>query len=111
MKVIKWVSWEEAEKMEPSIDTTGGYFEDGMRWPDYRYPTELSRPYIDALRAEIIEKNIRWTGVEHQNFPVGVPVFEDNSVATFSYRGWGDLLAAIWATEENKDYNYMDFYC
>jgi hypothetical protein len=31
-------------------------------------------------------------------------------VATFSYRGWGDIMAAIWSEEENKDYNYMDFY-
>jgi hypothetical protein len=49
------------------------------------------------------------TGQEHQ-YNSGVPVFSDGKVATYTYRGWGDLMAAIWATEEDKDYHYMDFY-
>jgi hypothetical protein len=37
-------------------------------------------------------------------------MFSDGSVATFSLRGWGDLLAAVYSERDNKDYCYMDFY-
>ena len=39
-----------------------------------------------------------------------MPLFSDGKVATFSFRGWGDLMAAIWSEAEDKDYGYMDFY-
>jgi hypothetical protein len=48
--------------------------------------------------------------VSFQREVEGVPVFEDETISTFSYRAWGDLLSAIWSEEENKDYNYMAFY-
>ena len=39
------------------------------------------------------------------------PVFDDGTVGSFSFRAWGDLMAAIWNTEENTNkYSYMDFY-
>ena len=46
----------------------------------------------------------------HQNDPKGVPVFNDGTVAMFSFRAWGDLMAALWAEHEDCDYSYMDFY-
>ena len=67
--------------------------------------------YVEAIRESVLEKNIRYTGDEHQEEPDGVPLFEDVTVALFSYRGWGDLMAAIWSEKEDKDYSYMDFYC
>jgi hypothetical protein len=91
----------------------GGIFKDGMRWNDYIFSfdpewSKSNQKYIDALRLCIIENNLRKGGAWHQY--EGNPLFSDNTVAIFSFRAWGDLMAAIWSTEENRDYNYMDFY-
>lgn len=110
MKVIKWISYDEAEQKISSIDRMGGFFGNGMRWSDYIANSSVALLHLDALRAEIIAKDIRITGQGHQYADNGVPVFEDGTVGLFSYRAWGDLMAAIWSTEENKDYNYMEFY-
>lgn len=110
MKVINWISYDEAEGKVRSIDRMGGFFGNGMRCPDYIAHSSGAIEYLEALRTEIIAKNIRITGEGHQYADAGVPVFEDGTGALFSYQGWGDLMAAIWATEENKDYNYMDFH-
>lgn len=110
MEVINWISYDEAEQKVPSIDRMGGFFGAGMCWNDYIAHSSTAIQHLEVLRAEIIAKNIRITGQGHQYADNGVPVFEDGTVALFSYRGWGDLMAAIWSTEENKDYNYMDFY-
>ncbi len=37
-------------------------------------------------------------------------MFNDGTAGMFSFRAWGDLMAAIWAEHENRDYGYMDFY-
>lgn len=113
MKVIKWISYEEAIKMPNSgIGGSGGWFQHRMRWRHYleKFTVE-GLPYVEALRASIIEQGLKYTGHEHQNEPDGVPVFETGEVATYTFRAWGDLMAAVWSTEEEKDYNYMDFYC
>ena len=47
---------------------------------------------------------------QHQNGAVAVPLWSNGKVDTYSFRSWGDLMAAVWSTEENKDYGYMDFY-
>ena len=112
MKVEKWVDWQQANALEEAgIGGMGGWFAHGHRWHDYidQYDIE-QRPYVEALRQSIIEKKIKHGGDWHQNDLEGAPVFEDGKSVTYSYRAWGDLLAAIWSTEENKDYQYMDFY-
>lgn len=112
MDVSKWVSYSEADKLPQSFGGMGGFFNDGMRWKDYLDVWEESvYPYIEALRADIIKRGIREFGPWHQDSPEGAPVFSDGTAATFSYRAWGDLLAAIWSTEDDRDYNYMSFYC
>jgi len=113
--VVEWIGWSEIEKYPKSpLGFLGGFFnwrESGMRWKDYlaAIPAE-ARPYAEALRKEVVATGKRITGEQHQYGSKGVPVFSDGTVATFSYRGWGDIMAAIWSEEENKDYNYMDFY-
>lgn len=111
MKVKEWISYEKAkEYQENEAGGLGGYFnfkQKGMSWEDYHLKENL---YTQALKEEILAKNIKITGGEHQNSENGVPLFEDNTVATYSYRAWGDLMAAIWSEKENKDYCYMDFY-
>lgn len=120
MKVKKWISYKEAEKYKEVIGGMGGWFnaghifagyQKGQRWKDYiTIYNKKGVPYAEAIRQSILENNYRLMGNEHQESPNGVPFFEDNTVALFSLRGWGDLMAAIWSEKENKDYHYMDFY-
>lgn len=112
MKVVDWIAYDNCGNYQDSVGGMGGFFKDGMRWRDYidRY-TDEAKPYFEAIRKEVIEKNIKINGAGHQFCDNGVPLFEDNTVGTFSYRAWGDLMAAIWSEHEDKDYNYMDFYC
>lgn len=112
MKVIDWIAYEDSDEYHESVGGMGGFFDHGMRWKDFieRYVDE-AKPYFEAIRQDVIEKGIRKTGDDHQHRDCGVPLFEDNTVGTFSYRAWGDLMAAIWSEHEDKDYCYMDFYC
>jgi len=115
MKVKKWISYDEARDY-PSAPCggLGGFFnfnQSGMRWKDYvNIFIDESKLYLEAIRESILENDIWFTGQDHQQSKTGVPLFEDNTVATFSYRGWGDLMAAIRSEKEDRDYNYMDFY-
>jgi hypothetical protein len=52
----------------------------------------------------------RCTGEEHQNGYAAVPLSSNGKVDTYTYRAWGDLMAVVWSTEEDKDYGYIDFY-
>ena len=58
------------------------------------------------MRKFVIEHKIKITGDQHQYSDAGVPLFSDNTVGFFSYRGWGDFMAAVWSTEENINYNW-----
>lgn len=113
MKVIKWISYDEAENYTSNsfVGGLGGFFENGMRWKDYEdgYTPEALQ-FIAALRKEILEKSLKISGEQHQYKENCAPLFEDGTVALYSYRAWGDLMAAIWSEEENKDYSYFDFY-
>lgn len=112
MKVVDWIAYADCENYTDSVGGLGGFFKDGMRWKDFigSY-TDKAKPYYEAIRQDVIKKGIRITGERHQYSDNGVPLFEDNTVGTFSYRAWGDLMAAIWSEHEDKDYCYMDFYC
>lgn len=115
MEVIKMIPYEEADKLVDKYGETigglGGYFADGMRWKDYAEMfTESGKEYAEAFRKYILEKKLKHGGDWHQNSPEGAPLFSDGKAATFSYRAWGDIMAAIWSEKENVDYNYMSFY-
>ena len=116
MKVINWICYDESKNYkENGIGGLGGFFNfqtSGMRWKDYiENFTEDGKIYVEALRQEILNKDLKFTGAEHQSSnDNNVPLFEDNTVATYSMRAWGDLMAAIWSEKENRDYCYMDFY-
>jgi len=111
MKVVEWIADSNVGERECSVGWLGGWFKDGMRWDNYiaLIVSEL-REYLEAIRVSVIENKIRYSGETHQHGGTGVPVFDDGTVGQFSYRAWGDLMAAIWSTEENHDYGYMDFY-
>lgn len=89
----------------------GGFFVLGMRWCDYLDALcEDGAAYAEALRSAILERKLKKTGHYHQNSYHGVPLFSDGTVAEFSFRAWGDIVAATWAEEEDQDYSYLDFY-
>lgn len=82
-----------------------------MRWKDYlQSHHEDGHPYLEAVRAAVLQLRLRRGGDWHQTDERGAPVFSDGTAATFSFRAWGDLLAAVWSEAEGKDYSYMDFY-
>ena len=110
---MKFITYDQAADLEEiGLGGTGGWFEAGMRWEDY---LTKWKPYthkiLERLRSEIIKNNIRCTGDQHQhgNYK-SCPVFANGKTATYSYRAWGDLMAAIWSTEDDQDYSYMTFY-
>lgn len=113
--VVRWIGEKEAENLPISVGGLGGWFgrdKKGQRWKDYINEIKIeSIPYIEAIRENVIENNIRHNGNDHQNREDGIPLFDDGTIGSFSMRAWGDLMAAIWSTAENKDYNYIDFYC
>ena len=80
----------------------------GHRWKDYIEVFDDMKPHLEAIRKEIVKNNYKFGGYTHQLEMI--PIFSDNTIGFFSYRAWGDLMSAIWVEEENKDYNYMDFY-
>ena len=113
--VIEWIADEDSDGFEEAqCGGLGGWFgfkKSGQRWKDYiEIWKPVAVPYLEAIRKSVVKNKLKLTGEEHQRSGCGVPLFNDNTVASFSYRGWGDLMAAIWSEEENKDYSYMDFY-
>lgn len=114
MKVVDWISYDDAkEREECGIGGMGGWFGMDQRhsWEDYvDIWFDEAKPYVIALRDSIVERGIRESGDWHQDSDEGVPLFEDGTVATYSFRAWGDLLAAVWEGVDRLPYCYMDFY-
>lgn len=111
VEVEKWVTYDdEAHKDLRDIGIMGGFFQDGMRWNDYLENCPVPE-YAEAIRRSVLASGDRFCGDEHQNGDNRTPLFSDGAIGTFSYRAWGDLMAAIWSTHDERDYNYMDFYC
>jgi len=102
MKVEKWVDYGDApESDELRLGWTGGWFnfkEKGQRWKDYidTFKPEAV-PYLEAVRADILEHGKRFSGDAHQHQGGGVPVFTDGKCICLTFRAWGDLMAAIWS--------------
>lgn len=109
MEVIKWLSSEEAEDKEEACGGMGGWV-DGDNWEEYvKHLPHEELVYYEALRAKILTDGLKCGGDDHQTDYI--PLFSDGKIAGFSFRAWGDLLAAIYNTEENTEkYGYMDFY-
>ena len=83
MKIVKFISWKFAlTKKENNHE----------------------EKYYETLLKYIKENNIKFSGEEHQHIKEGVPLFDDDTVSLFSFRGWGGIMAQVWGG------NYMDFY-
>jgi hypothetical protein len=119
LKVTNFVCYDEASSREDlGLGGMGGWFGEsergwdaGHRWKDYveSYNEEV-RPALEELRKALIKHGIRCTGEQQQNRAEVCPLWSNGKADTYSFRAWGDLMAAIWSTEDNKDYSYMDFY-
>lgn len=115
IKVKRWVSYDEANKLPVACGGMGGWVNKDTTWENYITSLPGSqRKYIEALKDEILEKDIHITGGEHQHGGEGVPIFSDDTQAAFTYRAWGDLMAAIWNSFRKVDQidgkGYMDYY-
>lgn len=109
--VKDWISYDEASGKDVSIGGIGGFFKEGMRWEDYFDDLKDEvKPYALAIRDAVVKGGIKLTGEQHQLSSNGVPLFSDDTTGQFSYRAWGDIMAAIWSTAENRDSHYMEFY-
>jgi hypothetical protein len=109
--VVDWIPYDAAEAKPDHCGGLGGWFSKGHRWPDYldKFSQE-TQPFLEAIRSSVLARELKLTGEDHQNGENGVPLFSDGSVGCFSYRAWGDLMAAIWSTALDKDMDYMQFY-
>jgi hypothetical protein len=111
-RVIGWVSTASIENRGlVDIGGWGGFFRESDDWSAYIANIDKEFvPHHESLRLAIIAKGLRRGGDWHQNSQDGVPVFNDGAVGTFSFRAWGDLMAATWTGEDGRGYGYMDFY-
>src|SRR5882672_12317810 len=90
---------------------SGGFFERGMRWKDYIDDyLEEDREMFESLRQEIVKNHIKITGEVMQYRGCYIAEFNNGTLISFTWRAWGDLMAAVWSEHENKDYSYMSFY-
>jgi hypothetical protein len=109
--VVGWTFYGDEARSENDFGGMGGWV-DGHDFDQYVSGiSDVMRPYALALRDAIVRSGRKTTGCEHQTRQDGVPVFSDGTVSTFSYRAWGDIMAAVWNSAENTQrYSYMSFY-
>ncbi len=90
LKIIKWVSWEEAEEY-PDVDASSYDLHEAI------------------LVNTLIEKGYIMSGATHQG--IGVPIFSDGTKLAYSMRSWGSIMASVRNIVEKTDhYDYMSFY-
>lgn len=110
---VDWGEWDG----ETVVDV-GGFArgkEGRQVWPEWlACNPPVAHPWLEALRADIVARGVCCTGSEHQSFMA--PRMHDEGSpervvhATFSYRGWGSMLAAIWNSEHPENaFDYNDF--
>ena len=96
-RVIKWISYESAERLDGAVNVGGwgGFMTEEMGWPDYIAEfTPRIAAYHEVLKEAILARGLRRGGDWHQSAADGAPLFDDGAIGTFSFRGWGDLMAA-----------------
>lgn len=108
LRVIDWIDDSEI-KNKSGVGSLGGWFDETCTYKDYlKGFTKKGRKYISAIAREVIKEDLKITGEEHQNGTC--PLFNDGTSDSFSFRAWGDLMAAIHQFKNKKPYHYMDFY-
>lgn len=107
-----WNKPKSEEQLKEEFANFREHMFDPHSWEEYVSDLDdRIKPYVETLKEDILNKEIKEGGDWHQNADDGVPVFEDDTYLTMSYRAWGAMLAAIWnSTLEEPKYHYMDFY-
>lgn len=80
---------------------------------DYPMAHDLQEVFnykLQLIQKEIVENNYCFSGEEHQNSLVGMPVFSDGTAFRASMRAWGHIMANTRSMIDKTDYTYMDFY-
>lgn len=111
MKILKWISYEEAKSKQVSVGGLGGWFGKGDTWETYLATWGIeTASYIVAIKDSVLRARGIVYGNEHQDDEQGVPLFEDDTVGSFTFRAWSDLMAAIATINDGPVHVYMDFY-
>lgn len=116
IRVVDWDGpFENVKEREHAFFVSGGWV-DGHSWSEYLEHMLASDdagpgslPYLEALRREVLSRRLFISGEDHQDWRFGTPVFSDGKVANFTWRAWGDFMAAVWS-EAFQGLGYMQFY-
>ena len=109
---VSWIDFSESLAVPAVLESIGGWVS-GEDWDRYitRFD-EAPRRHLETLRAAIVSGKLRHSGEEYRSDPKRAPIFSDGTTILFTERAWGDLMAAIWNTEEKTDkYGFHDFVC
>jgi hypothetical protein len=112
-KVVEWIAYDDIGDRPDSVGGMGGWFgwERHDTWQDFLDAfSEEKHGYFEAIRESVIERGHWIDGGRHQQCDEGVPLFEDGTVGSFSFRAWGDLMAAIKESVDHQRHDYMEFY-
>lgn len=74
----------------------------------------FDKVFLDVYNAVIdfcVENKVYVSDNEHQGGDYGVPIVNNLYKLEFSLRTWAGLMAEVWSKINNKDYDYLDFYC
>ena len=78
------------------------------------YPTtflknaEMHMEIIDVVTKYIKDNKLCYSGNDHQNHPLGVPVLSDGTAFRCSMRFWGSLMGSVYSSREDYMSYYMD---
>lgn len=86
-------------------------------WTDFEcaYPTpkwskeDMNRA-VELIKEELAKNEYVFSGAEHQNSIVGVPVFSDGTCFRASMRCWGSICAEVYTGPNGEKLSYMNFY-
>ena len=105
IKVVGWESYEESAARPEAVGGGGGIMQAFTEELLLDMWEDGAKPYIKAIFRALDETG-PICGSDHQS--ERCPIFSDGLGASFSMRGWGDIVAAWWNTRfpagEMQDY-------
>lgn len=111
-KVHEFISSNDVgDRKDNGLGGLGGWFQNGHTWQDYENQfTDEGKVLVRELRDKIISHGIACTGEQMDSGARCIPLWDDNTVTGYSWRAWGDLMAAVHNFIDGKPHNYMEFY-
>lgn len=91
LEVVGWVDWDD--------------------YPDHTGPGSYDEIF-DLVVAAARRDGCRFAGEYHQNGAHGAPLLSDGTVASFTFRGWGGVMAAAWpewVTIQDPQVQYCEY--